>query len=63
MGELEGIEPAKSTQVSQTGGLARLMCRELVGMMRGITGNKRRRECWQQDRPRSLPVGHRLKTG
>jgi hypothetical protein len=30
VGEMEGIERAKSTQVSQAGGLSRLMCRLLV---------------------------------
>jgi hypothetical protein len=62
-GELEGIELAKSTQVSQTGGLSRLRDRALAGMMRGITGKKRWHERWQRDRPRRLPVHHRLKTG
>jgi hypothetical protein len=32
MGELAGIERAKSTRVSQTGGLSRLMCGELVSV-------------------------------
>ncbi len=36
MGEPEGIESAKSTQVSQSGGLSRLMCRESVGMLQNL---------------------------
>lgn len=40
MGELEGTERAKSTQVSQSQDLSRLMCRKSSGMMKGITRSK-----------------------
>jgi hypothetical protein len=35
MGELEGTTRTKSTRVSQSQGLSRLMCRKSAGMMRG----------------------------